>query len=67
MMEAVRTSETSVYFNETTLHNIPDGYYLWSSSCSMLSALDNFHVIFMEESYGHGEGGDYLKWIYKMT
>jgi hypothetical protein len=24
-MEAVRTSETLVYFNETTLHYIPEG------------------------------------------
>jgi hypothetical protein len=28
MMEAVRTSETSVYFNETTRHYIPEGHYL---------------------------------------
>jgi hypothetical protein len=25
MMEAVRTSVTSVYYNETTLRNIPEG------------------------------------------
>jgi hypothetical protein len=25
MLEAVRTSETSVYYNETTWHNIPEG------------------------------------------
>jgi hypothetical protein len=27
-MEAVRTSETSVYYNETTRHNIPERYHL---------------------------------------
>jgi hypothetical protein len=26
--KAVRTSETSVYFNETTRGNIPDGFHL---------------------------------------
>jgi hypothetical protein len=29
MMEAVCTSETSIYFNETTWHYIPDGCHLW--------------------------------------
>jgi hypothetical protein len=28
MMEVVRTSETSVYFNETTRHSIPQGSHL---------------------------------------
>jgi hypothetical protein len=28
MKEAVRTSETSVYFNETTRHYIPEAFYL---------------------------------------
>jgi hypothetical protein len=28
MMEAVYTSETSVYYNETRQHNIPEGYHL---------------------------------------
>jgi hypothetical protein len=27
-MEAVRTYETSVYYNETTRRNIPEGYHL---------------------------------------
>jgi hypothetical protein len=30
MMEAVRTSETSVYFNETTWRYIPEDYHLLS-------------------------------------
>jgi hypothetical protein len=29
MMEAVRTSETSVYFNETTWRYIPEGYHIY--------------------------------------
>jgi hypothetical protein len=29
MMEAVSTSETSVYYNETTLRNIPEGSNLF--------------------------------------
>jgi hypothetical protein len=33
MMEAVRTSEMLVYFNETTRHYIPEGYL--SSSYSL--------------------------------
>jgi hypothetical protein len=28
MMKAVHTSETSVYFNETTLRCVPEGYHL---------------------------------------
>jgi hypothetical protein len=28
MMEVVRTSETSVYFNETAWCNIPEGHHL---------------------------------------
>jgi hypothetical protein len=28
MIEAVHTSETSVYFNKTTRHNIAESYYL---------------------------------------
>jgi hypothetical protein len=28
MMEAVRTSETSIYFNETTRRYIPEGCHL---------------------------------------
>jgi hypothetical protein len=30
MMEAARTSETSVYFNETTRLNIPEGSYIYT-------------------------------------
>jgi hypothetical protein len=33
-MEAVRTSETSVYFNETTWRYIPEGCYLRWLHCS---------------------------------
>jgi hypothetical protein len=29
MKEAVRASEASVYFNETTRHYIPEGYHLF--------------------------------------
>jgi hypothetical protein len=32
-MEAVRTSEMSVYFNVTTWHYIPEGYHL--HTCAM--------------------------------
>jgi hypothetical protein len=32
MMEAVRTFETSVYINDTTRRQIPEGYYLISFS-----------------------------------
>jgi hypothetical protein len=28
MMEAVRTSETSVFFNKTTQRCVPEGYYV---------------------------------------
>jgi hypothetical protein len=28
MMESVRTSETAVYFNETTRHYVPEGCHL---------------------------------------
>jgi hypothetical protein len=30
MMEAVRKSETSVCYNETTRHNIPEDYHLYT-------------------------------------
>jgi hypothetical protein len=32
MMEAVRTSETSVYYNQTARRNIPEGYLSSSAS-----------------------------------
>jgi hypothetical protein len=34
MMEAVCTSETSVYYNETTRRSIPEGYHLHSNETS---------------------------------
>jgi hypothetical protein len=36
MMEAVRTSETSVYFYETTQRCIPQASYLHTSFCNNL-------------------------------
>jgi hypothetical protein len=30
MMEVILTSETSVYFNNTTRRHIPEGYYIFS-------------------------------------
>jgi hypothetical protein len=32
-MEAVRTPETSVYFNEATRRYIPEGYHLPYATC----------------------------------
>jgi hypothetical protein len=32
MMEAARTSDTSVYFKQTTQHNIPEGCHLYTGS-----------------------------------
>jgi hypothetical protein len=40
MMEAVRTSETSVYFYETTLHHIPAG-------CHLLNVTDRLRSLVM--------------------
>jgi hypothetical protein len=35
MMEAVRTTETSLYFNETTRHCNPEGYHLQCHYCTI--------------------------------
>jgi hypothetical protein len=42
MMGAVRTSETSVYFNKTTLRYIPEGYLSSSYECSVVQAIVSF-------------------------
>jgi hypothetical protein len=46
MMEAVRTSETSVYFNETTQHCIPEGCHLHTRRGENLKS----HIVI---SYSH--------------
>jgi hypothetical protein len=37
MIEAVRTSETSVYLNETTRRSIPESYHLQDTFSSLSS------------------------------
>jgi hypothetical protein len=36
MMEAVCTSQMSLYYNKTTKHNIPEGYYFQVQECSTI-------------------------------
>jgi hypothetical protein len=45
MMEAVRTSETSVYFNETTERYIPDGCHLHTRRHDSLKYHDDKHPL----------------------
>jgi hypothetical protein len=61
-MEVVRTTETSVYFNETTQCYIPEGYHLHVvyhlthceyTDCWCESGLIEIHVLFTSgEDYG---------------
>jgi hypothetical protein len=37
-MEAVRISETSVYYNDTTWRNIPEGHDLYAGLCENLKS-----------------------------
>jgi hypothetical protein len=47
MMEAVHTSETSVYFNETTRRYIPEGSYLKKYSSNYFQICEMLFVLFM--------------------
>jgi hypothetical protein len=38
MMEALRTSESSFYFNETTRRHIPEGCHLHTRRCEILKS-----------------------------
>jgi hypothetical protein len=43
MMDAIRTSETSVYINETTWRYIPEGSHLVFNLADWLQAMKNSH------------------------
>jgi hypothetical protein len=44
MMEAVRTSEMLVYYSETTLRNIPEGYHFRHSENLKSHVSHNFMI-----------------------
>jgi hypothetical protein len=48
MMEAVRTSETSVYFNETTWRYIPEGSNLQITNKQIYMGLKLMSVVLTE-------------------
>jgi hypothetical protein len=53
MLEAVHTSETSVYFNETTRHFFPDGYHLLNISTVQNGGVDHVRLLPVCEIYLH--------------
>jgi hypothetical protein len=55
MMDAVRTSETSVYFNGATRRYIPQGYHIHTRRPENLKSLIIlFHFIFWEGYFNAG-------------
>jgi hypothetical protein len=49
MMEAVRTSEASVCFNDTTRCNVPEGFHCHTRRCGNLKS----HKLFLEQKVTH--------------
>jgi hypothetical protein len=55
MMEVVRTSETSVYYNETTRRNIPEGtnlqLFILLTECNVFHTVLTIHCDYFLKQY----------------